>query len=575
MTDSYLQKLLTNPDSRLMTEEELLKLYDEIQEVQKKNFWFNFKPRGIQRKIMHAFQDFDPDDPYQVVLAIGPNQIGKTFAVLHYLMDFLTRRGEYRNRPKHPLHFCYWTKHRRFQRATLDTALMKYSGDYITNGLEGRPGIDAQTGAFTHLKFKVDPDNGYYGDTLQFETYEMDYENIEGYVLDAAAMDEPHDHYNHFKYALQRIIEREGDMLCSQIPVEDTETEYYQKLLKGHYEDGLMKDGFISFATAGLEDYAEARCKKEDCDHTDQEKCKGWKKINAFKKIYSPEEFDRKIAGKVGKITDMVYPFSKNKHVIQPFEIPAHWRRDISIDYATSDNKWVKGAGTTKELKKSATVALFVAMPPPGEEVKLSDGRVLVGTPAEPLLFAYRQYYWTNEEKKRLAQDHGEAICALMEPGEKFQTILIDCAVDDTAFHEMKKVFNRYRQPHFRKIAQGAKTRFNTTKKKELAGHELVRQIIGNDQWYTFNTCEDLIREEENYKIDPNTQQPRTYGDHFMDARRYLIATPGLKWKDPAELHVFEESIAPVDYDYSYLSTACTVNNVLGRAAPNHNRDSI
>ena len=524
-----------------MTEEELLGLYEEIKKVKKDNFWFDFQPRGIQTKVLNCFKK---RDGFQIVMCIGPNQIGKSFCSLHYLMDILTRRNEYRKWNSEPLHLGWFSKHRRFQRATIDTNLLKYCGKYIENGLDGRPGIDSQSGAFTFLKFKNDPANGYYGDLIQFETGEMDAKTIEGYVLDACIFDDLEDKWEHFKYANQRLVSKNSPMLMSMLPPEDTETDLYRLVLKHYYEDGLEDFEFIDFAVATEEDYAAIH---------------GWDKVEYFRKIYTPEEFDRKIAGKPGKSTDMVYPFNKNKHVIQPFDIPKTWRKDISIDYATSDNKWVKGNSTTKELKKSATAGTFFAMPPYGEEIVLSDGRVLVSTEDKPLYFVYNEYYWTNEEYKRLAQDHATEICNLFERGEVFQTIIIDCAVDDTAFSEMKKVFDRNRQPFFRKINVGTKTRFSTEKKKQLSGHELVKQVIGNDQFFIFNTCKNFLREEENYKIDKNTQLPRTYGDHFMDNRRYFINTMP-KWRDPTLL-VIEDSSSVVNYDLGYLSDNCTIHN--------------
>src|SRR3990167_2896691 len=491
MNDSYLEQLLKQEGSREMTEEELTRLYQELEEQIEKNFWFTFKPRGIQVKILNAAKK---SNGFQIIVCIGPNQIGKTTGIVWYINDFLTRQNQFRDWPKKPLHFGYFTKHRRFQRATLDAELNRCCGDYIRNGLAGRPGIDSQTGAYTFLKFKDDPKNGYYGDLIQFETYEMPAKDIEGYVLDAAAMDEPHDKFEHFKYLNQRLVSKNGPILCSMLPVEDTESDFYKRVFKHYYEDDKEQFEFIYFAVADINDYAAVH---------------GWDKVNYFKQIYSPEEFDRKIGGKPGKVTDMVYPFSKNKHVISPIEIPKTWRRDIFIDYATSDNKWIKGAtGTTKELKKAKTAGIFFAMPPVGEEIHLNDGRTLMVTEDKPLYFIYKEYYWANEKYKRLAQDHGQEICKLFDRDEKFQSIEIDCAVDDTAYSEMKKVFDANRQPFFRKIRYGSKTRFLNLKTKELGGHELVRQIIGNDQLYIFDTCTGLILEEENYKIDRNTNEP-------------------------------------------------------------------
>lgn len=544
MDDSYLGSLLSKKGSRQLTEEELLLLYKEIKEVSESNFWFNFKPRGIQDKVLRAFKT---RKGFQIVMCIGPNQIGKTFCILHYIVDFLTRRNEYRQWSEKPMHFGYFSKHRRFQRATIDTALLKYCGDYIKNGLDGRPGIDSQSGAFTFLKFKNDPANGYHGDLLQFETYEMPAKDIEGYVLDAAAMDEAHDKFEHFKYLNQRLVSRNGPILMSELPPEDTESDMYRLIFKHYYEDDKDSFEFIDFAVADINDYAAIH---------------GWDKVNYFRKIYTPEEFDRKIGGKPGKVTDMVYPFSKNKHLIEPFPIPKHWRKDISIDYATSDNKWVKGTGTSKELKKSATMAMFFAIPPPGEEIELHDGRVLVATEEKPLYFAYREYYWTNEGSKRLAQDHALEIVKLFSPGDKFQSILIDCAIDDTAFSEMKKVFDKYKQPFFRKVTVASKTRFSTERKKQLGGHELVRQIIGNDQFYLFNTCPNFLREEENYKIDKNTQEPRRFGDHGMDCRRYYLNSFPT-YKDPEYLLLQEDGGSNINYNMDYLSDDFRVSNYL------------
>lgn len=540
----YIQQLLAQHNSREMTEDELLNFYNKLSEQMEKNFWFSFQPRGIQQKVLNCFKK---RKGFQIVMCIGGNQLGKSFASLHFLMDILTRRNEYRNWSKNPLHIAWFSKHRRFQRATIDMNLMKYCGEYINNGVKGRPGIDSQTGALTFVEFKNEPENGYYGDIIQWETAEMPASQIEGYVLDACIFDDIESAWEHFKYANQRLVSKEAPMLMSMLPPSDTDLPLYTHVLKYHYEEDKDEFEFINFAVADINDYAAIH---------------GWDKVNYFKQIYTPEEFDRKIAGKPGKVTDMVYPFNKNKHVIQPFEIPKHWRRDISTDYATSDNKWVKGQGVSKELKKSATAAGFYAIPPYGEEIHLGDGRVLISTPEKILYFVYAEYYWTNEPYKRLAQDHAREICKLFKEGERFQSILIDCAVDDTAFSEMKKVFDAKKQPFFRKILHGSKTRFATEKKKQLSGHELVKQTIGNDQLFIMNNCTNFITAMENYKIDKNTQLPRVWGDHYPDLNRYFISTMPT-YKDPDHLLLLEANTNPIVYDTSYLSDDYKISNYL------------
>lgn len=528
---TYLDTILTNlkNESYIPTEEEFLQLIQTADSLEK-DFWFNFKPRSLQQRSIDAFQQFR--NQFQVLLISGPNQIGKSIFGLFLFVDILTRRNQLGDWSLEPKHLGWFTKHRRFQVATIQRNLIKYCGEWLKYGLASRPGVDPQTGAFTFLEFKNDPANGFYGDVIQFETFEMPKENIEGYVMDAMVFDEGLEKYGHFTTATQRLITRGGPLVWQTIPGSKKQ-ELYKKIVGPIAYQGKTL-AFTQVVKSTVDDYIEARaCDIQDKHNIPYEAAllKAKELVQYFRSIMPNDEFMHKIAGEWGGSETRVYPYDAETQIIKPFVIPDNWRRDVTMDYATSDNKWVKGQGLTKELKKAATTAVFIAMPPPGETVILPDGREVVGTHEEPIYFIYKEYYWTNEVYKRNATEHAQTIAGLFGRSELFETLKIDYAVDDSIVKEFNAVFSRAGQAYrFRKALD--KARYTSEKHKQMMGHELVRTLYAKKKIYIFDTCIYFRQELDNYEIDELTQQPQSYGDHLMDPTRYhLNEYP--QWRDP------------------------------------------
>jgi len=184
--------------------------------------------------------------------------------------------------------------------------------------------------------------------------------------------------------------------------------------------------------------------------------------------------------------------FARDRHVVEPFEIPADWQRFRSIDF-----------GYTNPF-----VCQWWAMDP--------DGR----------LFLYRELYRT----QRLVEDHARDIKRLSE-GERIEWTVADHDAEDRATlarHGISTV------PAFKAVTVGIQA---VQSRLELAGDQRARLFVVKgalrqrdealasahrptctaDEFETYSW-------PKNASGKPDKEEPLKLDDHGMDAMRYLVA---------------------------------------------------
>src|SRR3990167_2728958 len=504
-----------------MSEQELGILYKQIEDLCIKDFWFTFERHGVQEIAYKHFQKHK--DEYFELPISGPNQIGKSFCALDIMMDAWTRRNKYRNWDitGRPLVFIWICPKNDFQVITIQKNLLTFCGEFLKSNWKKPPTLKSGSDAWNILEMKN-------GDILYFESFETNIENIEGYTADGIFMDEGHNKWKFFEAFSQRAVEKSSFILWMMKPNKKI-LPVYQNIFYP-YLRGKTLSPFREVIVAGRKEYVSARA--ASLMRQGHIKSVAYEKGEAitqhFEATLSKEDVKRRIHGEWGSDEGQVYPFTEDDHVVQQFKIPKHWRRDISIDFAFSDNLKVRA-----DIHKSLTVACFFAIPPPNEDVFLPNGTIVsYSDPNAPLYFQYNEY---TADYKRHAKEHAKDIVKLFTEGELFESILIDYHVDETVFQEFQNVFFEYGQGYRFRRAWNAARHSQGKKQKQLIGHELVRAIIGDQRLFIMNHCKHWIHEVLNYSIDPDTQEPQEYGDHFCDEFRYY-ANGYPRYRDPKNL---------------------------------------
>lgn len=484
----------------LMGDEEFQKFLQEIEYLAKKDFWFTFERKGIQKDVFAAFQKHRRG--YFECIVSGPNQIFKSTAAQSIIMDCLTRRCEYRDWSPHPKQILVLTPKQTLQVSGFQRAFQLFNAEYMRQNLAGRPTLKGSTGAWAAINFKN-------GDQIVFETFDAGVEYIETLSADLVIMDEGNNDFEFYEYLTQRIIARGGVIYWSMIPSSKT-LQVYEKVF-GPDEAGEKFDD-REVIQANESHYAAIH---------------GQDAVDKAARKLSRRLFLIKICGKWVGSGNLVYEnFTLEDHVIKPFAIPSSWRRDIFIDWASSNNE-----GITDVKKRSKTAAGFMAISPPGEKVFLPNGHVVMSTDFEPVHFLYREYC---HDKRRTGREHAKQIANHFDIGEKFQEIIIDCSIEDQVFQEFRQVFFDAGQG-YRTYKATNKKRYGSEDAKHLIGHDLVDTVIDSRRLFVFDTCANYLNEILQYEIDPKTQEPQTYADHFMDGQRYYFNRYP-RWKNPNHL---------------------------------------
>lgn len=472
----------------------------EIEFQAKNNYWFTFDRRGIQTDIFNAFQRHRSG--YFECMVSGPNQIYKSTAAQEIIFDCLTRRNAYRDWTHHPKQILVLTPKQTLQASGFQRSFQLFNAEFMRQNLRGRPTLKGSTGAWAAMNFKN-------GDQIVFETFDAGVEYIETVSADLVIMDEGNNEFEFYEYLTQRIVAKGGVIYWSMIPGSKL-LQVHQKVFAPQEAGEVFDDREV--IQANESHYAAIH---------------GQNAVTKAERKLSRRLYLIKICGKWVGSGNLVYEgFDLATHVIKPFEIPASWRRDIFLDWASSNNE-----GVTDVRKRSKTAAGFIAIPPSGEKITLSNGRTVISNDFEPIHFIYREYCC---DTRKTGQKHAQEIAKLFDSKETFQEIIIDCSLEDQVFQEFRKIFFEHGQG-YRTYKATNKKRYGSDKAKHLLGHDLVETIIDTNRLYVFDNCKNYLDEILQYEIDPEKQEPQTYADHFMDGQRYYF-NKYPRWRNPSLL---------------------------------------
>lgn len=179
--------------------------------------------------------------------------------------------------------------------------------------------------------------------------------------------------------------------------------------------------------------------------------------------------FQRDFEGRFVKIEGLVYPeFNRHDHVVEPFEIPAHWPKWSGLDYGWTDPTSILGITFDPEEKK---------------------------------FYIYKQFY----KNRQLGQIIGSWIKA-----ENFSYTVYDPAAV-AIMNEVRTV---------------CKLRMEAADNNVDVGIQRITKLLKENRVQVFETCEDLIRELEGYcyeKTPASGKAPKPAHDcsHSPDSLRY------------------------------------------------------
>ncbi|MCL6611188.1 MAG: terminase family protein [Peptococcaceae bacterium] len=209
---------------------------------------------------------------------------------------------------------------------------------------------------------------------------------------------------------------------------------------------------------------------------------------------YPKEEFERAketmpdwkfkmfYLGQFARPEGLVYQdFDSGRHVVEPFEIPADWRRVIGVDFGYNN----------------PTAAVWLAVSPDG------------------VVYAYREYY----QRNKLPEESGKEIKHLSK-NERIE--LAACDPSEPAGIEQ-----------YRRLGIPARAGDNAVKE----GIEAVITLIKSNRFFVFRGLVNLLDEIENYRWAEKHEQlkdePVKEYDHAVDALRYAVMAVRPKARKP------------------------------------------
>jgi phage terminase large subunit-like protein len=321
--------------------------------------------------------------------------------------------------------------------------------------------------------------------TIGFKSCEQEINTFGGTAKDGIWFDEepPGEHgYQIYKECRMRTIDRNGRIWFTMTPVLGmswTADEIYEP------------------AIAGNPNYFVVEFSTYDNPHLTEDV------IKEIEKDCTEDERDMRFYGKYVQFAGLVYKeFDRDVHIVQPFEIPAHWKRYRSIDHGINN----------------PTACGWYAVNPDDE------------------IFLYDEYYQTD----RTAFENAEAIVS-MTGADKIQWTTIDPSTANRDPVARVSVRDEYRRA-------GIVTRLATN--DVMPGINAVKQLLKVNEStkrpkiYFFSTCYNHIKEIQRYKwqkirnsVDKNSSEaPQKIMDHCMDELRYLVMSkPRYKIEDDTD----------------------------------------
>ncbi len=295
---------------------------------------------------------------------------------------------------------------------------------------------------------------------LWLRSYEQGRKIFQGFELDGFWPDEecPQDVYDEGQV---RLMTTRGISTLTFTPLQGL-TELVLHLLSGN-EIGGQSDPIVQ-REAGR---AIVMCGWDDVPHLDEEA-----KRQMLAKL-PPHQRDARTKGVPSLGAGAIYPVPEEDIVVDPFEIPAHWRRAYGLDVG-----W------------NRTAAIFGALDPDAD-----------------ILYIYSEHYRGQAEPSI----HAEAIKAR---GEWMQGA-IDPASRGRSQTDGEQLFSMY---------EDLGLHLHLAENAVEAGIYEVWQRLSTGRLKVFRSCGNWLSEYRIYRRDDKGKVVKT-NDHAMDGTRYLVMT--------------------------------------------------
>lgn len=303
---------------------------------------------------------------------------------------------------------------------------------------------------------------------IGFKSCDQGREKFQGSSLDYVWFDEepPKDVYEECR---MRIIDKNGDIFGTMTPL---------KGLTFVYEDIYLNSENSPDIWCEFMEWADNPYLPES-------------EIKTLTETLSEEQLESRRYGRFKANGGLVYPeFDENIHVIEPFNVPADWYDNISID--------------------------------PGLKNPLSCHWYAVDY--DGTVYVIAEHF----EAEKTVEYHAKKIkeiCARLgwaKDGSGRIRALIDSAANQKTLSALKSVSELFYE-------QGINVNPNVNKDL-FSGIARVKQYLkpasGKPRLYVFATCVNLIRELKSYRWgDGNGDAPKKTDDHALDELRYYIMT--------------------------------------------------
>lgn len=426
-----------------------------------------FKPNRFQQRLCMSTK--------KTVVAVAANRIGKTYGMAYAITCHLL--GKY---PK-------WWEGPKFSHAP-NLLLLGVDGDQLRKGIQKHLVGDVyegkvQTGNLIHPTEIVgtSPWSGVKGGITELR--------VKHSTGDTSAMA-----ISSYRAGVGTIMGMERDFVgIDEEPPEEIYTQALTRLLTGNKKKGgymmavyTPENGYTRLTIQMLESPSDnvdvIRGTWEDAEHLDEEA-----KADLLSKLPERERAMRSegipLAG-----AGVVYPVMQKEYVIEPIEVPAHWKQVIGIDFG-----W-----------NHPTTAIKVAYDTENE-----------------------MYYVVGEygASKTPVPVHASAIKRL---GEGLNVVWpADGASERNSGETLKRQFHnegiKMTEKHFTNPDTFSK---NVSNRSVEAGLEHIRTLFSQKRIKVFNTCTSLIREISIYRYDRNNKIVKEQDD-YVDAFRYALLSVG------------------------------------------------
>ena len=260
-----------------------------------------------------------------------------------------------------------------------------------------------------------------------------------------------------FQECMLRIVDTKGSILITATPLKGLSFLY-------DYFVDMDIDGFDRYAISGLDNpYISSPKLRRAVSHM------------------SEASQNARLFGMFSSQSGLVYnEFDRAIHTCKPFDIPAHWSRDVSIDFGV----------------RNPFAALWIAH----DEDK-------------DVLYVYREYYKT--EKTTL--DNGRMIRALGARDPDYRWIVADPESKDGRLI-LSKELGLHTKP--------APKHMGVIETINLVKDRLQPNAEGCPALVVFKSCTNLIKEFRKYKWSKSKgkDKPEKMWDHGLDALRYEVS---------------------------------------------------